>query len=65
MQIAKKTRLGIVALICTIVVAIFSAIPLFNRENDALILTLFFSAMGAGVALVHLINDLKNKEKKE
>jgi len=65
MQLTKKTRLGIVALICTIVVAIFSAIPLFNRENDALILTLFFSAMGAGVALVNLINDVRKKDEVE
>ena len=47
----RKLGAQIFTLICTIVVVVVSAIPLYNRTTDAKVIALFFGAFGAGVML--------------
>ena len=51
----RKIGLEMLALICTIAVVLASAVPLYNRENDAKVIALFFGAFGAGVMLTNMI----------
>ena len=60
----KRTiRMEIFALCASLIVVLMSAMPLFDRHNDAQILMLFFGAFAAGAACSNLI--LKVRSKKE
>lgn len=61
----RSIRMEIIALGCSMIVALMSAAPLFDRQNDAQILTLFFGALAAGVALSNLVRKLRDRKQKE
>lgn len=63
MKINRKTKIKIIAFFCAIAVVLISAIPLFDRHNDALILILFFGSFAAGAMFVRLIEDFKSINK--
>ena len=63
MRRKRKIRIEIFSLICSIAVVLLSAIPLFDRHNDAQILILFFGAFAAGAALTNLIRDVRSDKK--
>ncbi len=59
----KRTiRIEIIALCASLIVVMMSAMPLFDRHNDAQILTLFFGAFAAGVACSNLIISVRSKK---
>ncbi len=59
MKKSNVQRAGVFALICSVVVVLFSAAPLFDHKSDALVLTLFFGAFGAGVSFMSLVVNAK------
>lgn len=61
----RSIRKEIIALCGSMIVALMSAAPLFDRHNDAQILTLFFGALAAGVALSNLVRKLRDRKQKE
>jgi hypothetical protein len=63
MNKSAKIRLQITALLCSIAAVLASAVPLFNRQNDAQVLLLFCGAFGAGITLSNIIHDKRrNRE---
>ena len=60
-----KIRLEILGLCCSVIAVSASAIPLFNRANDAQLFLLFFGAIGIGATLSNLIRDIRQDKHKE
>ena len=58
----RSIRLEIFALCASLIVVLMSAMPLFDRQNDVQILTLFFGAFAAGVACNNLIISVRSKK---
>ena len=58
----RSIRKEILALGCSMIVVLIGAIPLFDRHNDAQILTLFFGAFAAGVSCSNLIISVRRKK---
>jgi hypothetical protein len=65
MRRKRKIRVEIFALCCSLIVVLLGAIPLFDKHNDALILTLFFGSVAVGASLTSLIRDARDKKKEE
>jgi hypothetical protein len=61
----RSLKLEIIALVCSVIVIFMSAAPLFDRHNDAQILTLIFGSAAAGVALGNLIRKSRERKKEE
>jgi len=55
----RSVRKEIFALCCSLVVVLLGAVPLFDRHNDALILTIFFGAFAAGISFARLLAKLR------
>jgi hypothetical protein len=64
MQKRYRTRIQITTFLCAVAVVLVSAVPLLNRQNDALVLTLLASAFGAGAMLSTIIQDTKQNKRK-
>jgi hypothetical protein len=69
MATKKKTGIAIITFSCSITVVIISAIPLFEKGNVALLITVLAGSFGAGASVAHYIRDQidlkKNRLKKE
>ncbi len=58
----RSIRFEILVLCGSLVVVLLGAMPLFDRHNDAQILTIFFGAFAAGVACSNLIISVRRKK---
>jgi hypothetical protein len=55
----RSVRKEIFALGCSIIVVLLSAVPMFDRNNDAQVLVLFFGAFAAGMSFARLLAKLR------
>ena len=55
----RRTSIDAILFWGAVAAVLASAVPLFNRHNDALVLLLFFGAFGAGMTLSNIIRDSK------
>jgi len=58
-----RRRFEIAALVFTTAAVIIAAIPLFNRNNDALLIALILGTFGSGAAFANLVNGRKQSNR--
>ena len=59
----RPVKLEIFATVCSFVVVLMGAVPLYNRQNDAKLLAVIFGSLAAGVSLTNLVRDVSDKRK--
>jgi hypothetical protein len=60
MQRKTRTRLNLVALVSALVVTVMTAVPLYDAETDASLLTLIAGSMGFGVLLANVVREMRS-----
>jgi hypothetical protein len=63
MKKSTKFRFKVISLVGAMLVLATSAIPLFNRDNDAMLLAVIFGAFAAGAMLRDVVHEFKEKRK--
>ena len=61
----RPIKLEIFATICSFVVVLMGAIPLYNRQNDAKLIAVIFGSLAVGVSLTNLVRDIREQRRED